>query len=58
MHIIALRRRNGIIKPVHNFFLASLDHPLPVCVVSLVRYAMSGWRGGLLRHRSLRLVIC
>lgn len=56
MHIIALRRRKRIItEPVGCMRFLALDHLL---VVSLVRYAMSGRRGGLLRHRSLRLIIC
>lgn len=48
MHIIALRRRKGILtKPVRCMYvciLLPLDH-LPPYVVSLVRYAMSGRRG-------------
>jgi hypothetical protein len=57
MHIIALRRRKGFItKLVRCMILLPLDHLL--YVVFLVRYAMSGRRGGLLRHRSLRLIIC
>jgi hypothetical protein len=57
MHIIALRRRKGLSPNQFAVCIFVLpDHLL--YVVSLVHYAMSGRRGGLLRHRSLRLNIC